>query len=188
MQIQVKEYEAELENIPIINIRMDFRTRHRGYSEAYQTARVGGFQVKPIDQFEWDDQCNYHLRESVLGLECYTKAAVWDCLHRLGKWAEHGEAFKNPPGRGSMYQKSYCARPALLTPEISLEQWSPWLWGSTKTFYKKVRNPMFHGHRLARVQPVTMVIALQTIENIYQWIDSWYDIDDGFILQVEDEK
>ena len=41
---------------------------------------------------------------------------------------------------------------------------------------------MFHGHRLVRVQPRTMLMLLQTIENLYQWIDSWYDLDDGFVL------
>lgn len=183
VQTRVVEYEAELENIPIINLRADFRTRQRNYSQVYQASLVGEFQVHPRDQFDWDNQCNYDLRESVLGLECYTKVAVWSCLHRLGKWAEHGKAFKTPPGRGSMYEKSYCFRPALLTPVVSLDKWSPWLWGSTQTFYKGIRNPLFHGHRLARVQPVTMVLALQTIQNLYQWIDNWYDIDHGFVFQ-----
>lgn len=48
------------------------------------------------------------------------------------------------------------------------------LWETTKTFYKEIRNPLFHGSQIADSTNVESVLnAYEYKAEIYAWIDSW---------------
>ncbi|MHB8535767.1 MAG: hypothetical protein ACYDBW_10025 [Sulfuricaulis sp.] len=174
----------EIKNIPIINLRKEFedylgRFRQEAFRQAVFNCAVEPIRLK---NFTWNglphDLLTTMLQRSVVGLECYLCAAVHFELSKSQRLTKESEdAIENP---FSLARKAVVALyeklPALIDPSLKLSQHKQQLYSSVKTFYKTVRNPIFHGGQvtLSTENYGRVVSAFELIAAVYDWIDTWY--------------
>jgi hypothetical protein len=118
------------------------------------------------------------LQQAVIGLECYVCTAVHFELSKRGRLTkETEEKIDNP---FSLNKKAVVALyerlPGLVDPSLKLSAHNQQLFNSVETFYKTVRNPIFHGHQVAVSEEsyAKVVSDFELIAAVFDWVDSWY--------------
>ena len=174
----------EIKNIPVINLRREFEDHLSLFrQEAFRQA-VFNCAVEPVKlkNFTWyglpHDLLTLMLQRSVVGLECYLCAAVHFELSKNQRLTKESEdAIENPfslskKAAVALYEKL----PALIDPSLKLSQHKHELYSSVETFYKNVRNPIFHGGQvgLSAENYGKVLSAFELIAAVYDWIDIWY--------------
>ena len=177
----------KLSNIPLWNLLEEFfLLRSTLASEEFRT-QLRDAGAKPIRTplFEWfglaDDLLTLIVQRSILGVESYVSGAVWMEIGRYNtRTRELSEMIGNPfkIARGAGTAMSYYHHlPSLLSEELSLRKKEPALWQRVETFYRDVRNPLFHGMQFDRADPDEITDCLSFIQEIYDWIRTWHEGD-----------
>ncbi|MHB1956061.1 MAG: hypothetical protein ACYCOU_20210, partial [Sulfobacillus sp.] len=65
--------------------------------------------------------------------------------------------------------------PALIHPELSVAVVDPEFWSHLTDFYKKVRNPLFHGSHFASGDVQNAIRSFWFVEELYTWLDQWHN-------------
>lgn len=177
-------------NIPLINLREEFKATHEfvNSSDAEEYLKPGkqSSQIE-IPLLTWvmapEDFVTVMLQRSILGVEAYLPGAlVWKSA-ALGKVsAELSAKLHKPTVFGSkLYAENvYHRMPAAVQEKLSLKHHDEALYVQTLAFYKKIRNPLFHGKQLSNPRIEALQATFTHIAKLYGWIDSWFDPREAF--------
>jgi hypothetical protein len=180
-------FNLKLSHLPLINVRRDFNAILALFRNEMFRRQFRGYkgEIIPVKThyFTWHGMPNslltYLLRDVIVGLESAVSGAVFtEAIDRGTMRPEILEATKNP---FSLKQKGtaacvYIGLPALIDPDFSLNTTNPDLWERVRTFYKEVRNPIFHAYEIEGNDPDPVWQCLELVWEIYQWLNSWHPV------------
>ncbi len=170
-------------NVPIINIRQEFTFFQESLSDQRFILKLEQMR-EPIETpyFIWHDLpknlLTYIVQRSILGVEaCVNAAAVYQLTARRRFDLKIAEKL-NDPGRHlrgyGMADTLYNKVPSQVSPKLQLSVRDYELWKQVQEFYRKIRNPLFHGYQLD-CPPVSGVReAMHMLGCVYGWMDSWW--------------
>ncbi len=176
-----------MQQIPILNLRMEVSNYMGLFNNEKFCAQFNRLRKRnePINTIyeSWYGRSelllSQILRTSILDIESaicscvYFEAGFRDILNTQIK-----EATKNPfilGGKGTAINY-YDRLPSLIDKSFKLSCNNVELWKETKDFYKNIRNPLFHGKELNENKPKNVKIALEFILRLFDWLDSWFDL------------
>ena len=187
MQDGSKFKSIKLSNIPSYNLREQFYNHyHLVKSDEFANEIVNwktgrSLETNEFSWHSWPDQFFTLLTQmSLIGLESYVCTAVHFELGAIGRLDENIRFIKDPfsiPGDKGTAAKYYKLMPALYSKKITLPQCNPELWEELKTFYRDIRNPLFHGKQLDTSNPDDLILVFELLADVYEWIDSWHNPD-----------
>lgn len=177
-------FAPPMSNIPLWSLREEFRlTCECAQSADFSIALKRNVRpiVTPI--LDWHgseaDLVSLLVQRSIMGVESYTIGAAWSTLINLGEMTQElNEKVRNPFSirRGSGTASAYYHElPSLIHHDLSLFSVDPGFWIELKSFYKNVRNPLFHGSQFAGDYATNAAEPFRVVGEIYQWLDQWYD-------------
>ena len=79
-------------------------------------------------------------------------------------------------GSAGTAERYYNLVPALIEPKLALKIADPALWELVRTFYRDIRNPIFHGHYLTNLNAEKLDEIFATFDEVTTWLDSLCDI------------
>lgn len=177
----------KLQNIPHLNLREQFYNHYHFVTGSELVAQLKIWRTKKviktpyISWYYWPaDFFTYLSQMSIVGLESYTCGAVYDLLGRQGRLKENLGYVRNPysiPGGRGTAEKYYVKLPSLASKGISLASADSELWSEVRCFYRRIRNPIFHGMQISSEDHADIVSIFELLADVYGWIDSWYDLD-----------
>jgi hypothetical protein len=173
----------KLSNIPKWNLRIEFKKHHDLLKDkAFQDQFKG--EILPIESpyMIWlgmpQEFLTLIVQRAILGIESYLPLAIKSAAYDRDMLTDKiFRGCKNPFGLGGRgtADNFYNRLPALLGEEYCLKNSNPELWETTRTFYSKIRNPLFHGSQIADHTNVEGILsAYEYMAEIYAWIDSWH--------------
>lgn len=179
----------KLDNVPLINLRFDFRStltlfRDQRFRNQFPHAENG--EIRPIvtNFYTWHGMPNilltHILRDSIVGLESAVSGAVLcEAMDRGTVPPQIIAATKDPFSlkEGGTVASVYHALPTLIDNKFSLKLANPELWGRVQQFYREVRNPIFHSSQISEHNPDSTWRCLELIWEIYQWLNSWHSLE-----------
>lgn len=180
-------FGIRLSGVPMLNLRRDFNSLLGLFRSKRFRAQFRGHRGEPVPirthYFTWHGRpevlLTYLLRDAIVWIESAVGSAMFsEALSRGVMTDDILEATKNPfllPGRGTAHLV-FNALPGLIDPKFGLNQREPDLWERTRTFYKEVRNPIFHAYEIAKSDPDPVWQALEFIQQLFHWLNSWHDI------------
>ena len=179
------DFGIKLNNIPIINLRNEFNTYYNQFTDEVFRSQFSNCR-KPIDTpyLTWhgipETLLTIILQRSVLGIESYVVGAVYNVLGSLGQLNQNNIKYLRNPfslkGSGTA-DNFYNRLPSLASEKHRLKLYRSDLWNRTKKFYSEVRNPIFHGYELKTETIDCFPDIYRFLDNIYEWIDSWFNIE-----------
>lgn len=170
-------------NIPLINLRDEFKATH-DFVKSPEAESCLKPPIRPIQTplFIWggmpDDFMTLILQRSILGVEAYLPGALLHVSDALGVASKELVAkIRNPSTFGSklMVANVYDRMPASVHEELSLKHLDQGLYERTVSFYREIRNPIFHGKQLSSPGIEGLRAAFAHIAQLYEWIDYWHD-------------
>ncbi len=176
-------------NIPIMNLRKEFDNYFALLSTEEFKNTLYECSTNPVKlpNLTWsgmpDDLITLMLQKSILGIESYLGAAVeYELTERNKLSDEIREKLKNPfslKEKGERKRTAdilYDKMPGLVEKSFKLSSSDSQLFENVKIFYRKIRNPVFHGEqmRTSKGEHQNLVKVFSLIRSIYHWIDSWY--------------
>jgi hypothetical protein len=182
MQRRANTFDLTLENIPLLNLRMEFRDYWCLLQKPEFRELFGGtFKVIRVPDFDWrsnpDDLLTLIIQRSILGLESYLPAAVYFNLGQRDRLDRNAlETIRNYyslPGNG-VADKLYNSLPALVEEQFALKLCDEILWNRTNIFYKEIRHPIFHGYRVDDPGAVKTLEIMEFLRALHLWIDTWF--------------
>lgn len=186
--INCTQFGLKLGSLPLINIRSDFNSLLALFRSATFRKQFSGDKGRVIPvkthYFTWHGSpctlLTYLLRDAIVGLECAISGAVWVEIASSGRMTpEISEAIKDPFSlklRGTA-ACVFNGLPALVDTSYALDKAHPALWQEVKTFYREVRNPIFHAYEVAGNDPDPVWKSFELIWKIYQWLNAWHPIE-----------
>ncbi len=176
-------FGLEFSNIPTLNLRMEFnRTYAFVFSDAAEAALKPPLEPVEAPMMIWlgmpGDLMSILLQRAILGVESYLPAALKFASAQLGiASSELFRKLNNPfsfAGRTTA-SKLYHQMPSAVHPELSLQYLNQKHYDRNLSFYKLVRNPLFHGQQLQEPSIVSLRLAFDHLAITYEWIDRWHD-------------
>ncbi|WP_409409227.1 hypothetical protein AAE485_00565 [Acidithiobacillus ferriphilus] len=170
-------------NIPLINLRNEFRATH-AFVKSHDAEDCLKPPVRPIQTslLIWggmpDDFMTLILQRSILGVEAYLPGALFYASAALGVASkELMVKIRNPSMFGAklMVANVYHRMPASVHEELSLKHLDQELYERSISFYREIRNPIFHGKQLSSPGIEGLRAAFSHIAQLYEWIDYWHD-------------
>jgi len=170
-------------NIPMINLRNEFWTTHT-FVKSPDAEDCFKLPSHPIQTslLIWggmpDDFMTLILQRSILGVEAYLPGALFYASAALGVMSEELMAkIRNPSMFGSklMVANVYHRMPSSVHEELSLKHLDQELYERNVTFYREIRNPIFHGKQSWNPGIEGLRAAFLHIAQLYEWIDYWHD-------------
>ena len=137
-------------------------------------------------KFLWagfDEGATVLIQRVVLGLEAWIPMAVGielGCQRRLTKdlLDQLAEPFRIGTGKKSAADCYYNRAPSLIDRKHALSVSRPDLWKLVDSFYRDVRNKIFHGHFVRDITPEILDEVVSVFSDVYGWCDSWCKVID----------
>lgn len=175
-------FQVDLDNIPLINLRIEFNTYYALLKlDRFRAQFVG--EIKPIETpyITWygmsEGFFTMVLQKAILGVEAYLPGAVFVEMSIAGLLnSDNVKYIENPwlLGGRSVTENYYHRLPSMLRTAISLKLCSNRLWEKNIKFYTEIRNPLFHGHQLSHIDLDAFSGIYEHLATLYDWIDSWH--------------
>ena len=171
-------------NIPLINLRSEFNIYLSLFSRENFRAQFKSPKHREmvLPNMVWggshDTLLTLLLQRALVGIEAYipgaimTEAGIRGCLEKCDF-----EFLRNPyklKGRGTV-ENYYHRLPSQLCKDFSLKVYDVTLWEKNIEFYRKVRNPLFHGKEIKSNCVDGVYESYMHIQDLYNWIDSWHN-------------
>lgn len=179
-----------LEWAPLINVRMEFNEllglfRNQTFRKQFKGYKGQRIPVR-TPYFTWHGRPNtllsYLLRDTIVGLESAVSSGVWSMAAKQGRATDDvREATQNPFSISGFRGTAACVYrglPSLIDPSFALDVQNGELWTRIATFYREVRNPLFHAYEVSTNDPDPILECLELIWAGYQWLNGWYPIAD----------
>ena len=180
-------YDLKLTNIPLLNLRMDFHNLFQTICSKKFYDQIND-NLTPIELpfMIWGGMpghlMTFLLQQSLTGAESYICGAVFhECGIKGFLNEDTVKKIKNPfiLGGRSTANNYYNKLPSLVDPTLKLKKQNVILWDQVTLFYKKIRNPIFHGKEIQNHNIEGVYKSFVLIAEIYEWIDSWHSIETG---------
>ena len=180
-------------NIPLINLRDEFKAT-QNFLKSPEAEDCLKPPVRPIQtpSFIWEgmpaDFMTLILQRSILGIEAYLPGVLFFASATLGVASKDLiTKIRNPSSFGSklMAANVYHRMPASVHEELSLKHFDQKLYERTVSFYREIRNPIFHGKQLSNPGIEGLRAAFAHIAHLYEWIDSWHDPNEVFTSSIK---
>lgn len=169
-------FDLKIGNIPVLNLRDEFNKNHKfilsTFAEEYVSNYTESIQTPyGVWTADSDKLMTYILQGSILGLEAFLPYALKIAAVYSGNLSqkfntEISKAFDS----ATLFKKL----PSVIHPNLSLMAYDKVLYDHNCIFYKVIRNPLFHGNMLNNPSIEGMRNGFNHINQIYEWIDSWY--------------
>ncbi len=176
--------------LPLINQRLEYdhyRSMIREQKFRSQFSEPNNHEFE-CGKFIWSglqEGATVLLQRIAIGLEARIPVAVTVELSCRGKLTEDlAEKLKDPfalNGKGTA-DCYYNRAPALIDPTFALQCSDPELWKLVATFYRDIRNPIFHGCYITDLSPEKLDYVFSVFDRVYAWCDSWCD----FVLRMNE--
>lgn len=101
----------------------------------------------------------------------HTSAVLGNLFTELFERLDRPSSF----GSKSAVANIYHHMPEAVHPELSLRHRDQPLYEATIAFYRKVRNPIFHGQQLSAPDISHLQGVFLHVARLYEWIDYWFD-------------
>lgn len=180
-------FDVNLSNVPIINLRNEFREFYRAaHSPHFLKQPDGRVRAVQTRYVVWLGMpmaaASIMICRSIIGLEAYVCFAVQTVGASSGRTNPAlVAACASPFSLGGGAAKSHYDRlPAMLDQGLALSVSNPALWNRTLSFYREIRNPLFHGHEFNDISNERFASLYELLAELYEWIDSWFDIQSIF--------
>jgi hypothetical protein len=169
--------------LPLLNQRHEYEHYRRlfrdpKFREQFNTPGNREFEC---GKFVWsglEEGATVLLQRIALGLEARIPVAVTLELSCRGKLTEElAVKLKDPfalKGKGTA-DCYYNRAPALIEQQFALRKSDPELWDLVSTFYRDIRNPIFHGSYITDLSPEKFDFVFSVFDRVYSWCDSWCD-------------
>ena len=180
------QFRIKFQNIPIINLREEFKNFHRLLSTEEFKKRIWHSRSPIHTPYliwlgRYGDFLTLLLQRAIMGIEAYLPNAVLNELAKIQPLTEQTvHQIQNPfqlGGKGTA-DNYYNRLPAMVNEDFSLRVCKPELWEKTRQFYTGVRNPLFHGQQIHKTEPVAVLQVFDYIADLYAWIDGWHSLDE----------
>jgi hypothetical protein len=182
MATESPTFGVKLSNVPIINLRNEFRVHYKLAREHKLLPPPGKPVAFQTPYLIWravpEAGATLLLMRILLSVEAYVSfAAEFGGAERGLLTPEFKQACRNPfgLGRAGTAHSYYNLLPSLIESSLAMRHSAPTTWLATKAFYKEIRNPLFHGHDLSEVTPEQYASLFEHVANVYRWVDGWYD-------------
>lgn len=169
--------------LPLMNQRLEYEHYRRVSQEPSFRAQFNSDDDRQFEcgKFLWagrEEGATVLLQRIVLGLEARIPVAVMlelGCQGRLTK--ELIQKLSDPfqlGGRGTA-DCYYNRAPSLIDPRFALKTADCDLWGLVSTFYRNIRNPIFHGSYIVDLNAEKFDFIFSVFDRVYTWCDTWCD-------------
>jgi hypothetical protein len=175
-------FDLKVSNLPIVNVRGEFATYTSLLADSDFVKKLY-IMNQPIELplLIWRDLpknlLTFMLQRSILGIESCMVAAVEYELQIRGKldaaMAEALDDLFGIPGSRGTAEAFYNKLPGLVDPRFQLLIMDVVLWQEVRSFYKEVRNNLFHGYQLQGTPVQGVKAAMEMLGKVYAWLDSW---------------
>ena len=122
------------------------------------------------------------IQRILLGLEARIPTLVLlelGCRHRLTRelidQVSDPFSLKRGAGTAAIY---YNVLPALVEPQFALSVSDPELWELVRSFYRNIRNKIFHGAFITDLTAAKMDYIFLEFDRVYEWTDRWCNLQD----------
>lgn len=173
----------EVSNIPLQNLRREFEEHLALFRTPEFRKAVFECHLRPVKlhNLQWhglpNDLLTFMLQRAVLGLESYLPAAVEYELFKRAPLTDKDKCTLQNPFTLSRQTviAFYEELPALAEKSFALSKYDDTLFAWVQQFYKRVRNPLFHGGQVAfsGTNYDAVVRAFEMLALVYDWLDSW---------------
>jgi hypothetical protein len=176
-------FGIDLSNVPIANLRSEFRVHYRLAHDGKLLPSRNQRRPLQTPYFVWlgmpESGLTLLVVRSILSLEAYMSfAAEFEGAARGHLSSDFRRAARNPFSLGRGTADSYYNRlPKLIEADLPMSVSAPDLWKTTKSFYTELRNPLMHGHELRDVSNEQVSSLFVQMGNVYRWIDSWFTVE-----------
>jgi hypothetical protein len=169
--------------LPLLNQRHEYEHYRRIIRDPKFRSQ---FTTKGIREFEcgkflWsglEEGATVLLQRIALGLEARIPVAVMLELSCRGKLTREIAGDLEDPFalKGKWTADCYYNRaPALIEPQFALRRADPELWDLVSTFYRDIRNPIFHGSYITDLSLEKFDYVFSVFDRVYSWCDTWCD-------------
>jgi len=175
-------FNIELNNIPLINIRMEFNNTYQILcsTKFYHQIKNNSESID-LTYLQWYTRSgsllSLILQRAITGIESYICGATYYEGGVRGLIHRHNEKYiKNPfllKGH-STADNYYNKLPGLLHDDLRLKIMDKKLWKKTLKYYREIRNPIFHGYEISKSELKNIYEAFVLMAEIYEWIDLWH--------------
>lgn len=185
-----KNLNIDLINIPLINLRIECRRIYDFWlsseldkilTERNPISLNTGSMIIVAEPYEL---ITATLQRCLLGLETYVQSAAqsayisrhpngcysWNTFPRVHEITEEKR----------LAAKLYKSIPKLVDENLSLAYMDNGLYQWLLHFYKNIRNPIFHGMQIQKVNGDDLRSIAMEVAKVYRWIDSWYEPHQAF--------
>ena len=170
--------------LPLLNQRMEYEHYKRLLAEP--TFRKQ-FEDKSTDEFDcgkfvWtgkEEGASVLLQRVALGLEARIPTAVsleLSCQGRLTRGIANKLRDPFTLGNGGTADCYYNRAPALIEHKFALCEANPRLWQLVQTFYRDIRNKLFHGGYVTDLTADKLDYIFSVFDEVYAWCGSWCDV------------
>ncbi|MGH7564030.1 MAG: hypothetical protein ACREK5_06375 [Gemmatimonadota bacterium] len=173
-----------LSNIPLVNLRWEFRDTYLWLQEPSTVAAFASKTVQPIEMpwLIWgrmpQDLLTLLLQRMILGMEAYLEGALVHTGMERGMDSSFMDGLREVLKRRQTARSYYMEAPSLVDPPLSLESHDQPLYKRVHAFYREVRNPLFHGRMINSRGPIEVLGCFEVFRRVYyDWIDTWFHPD-----------
>lgn len=170
--------------LPLLNQRFEYDHYRRISRDRKFRAQFIGADSRDFKcgKFIWagiQEGATVLLQRIILGLEARIPIAVTLELTCRGNLTAElvtklGDPYKLKGS--SLADCYYNLAPALIDPNFALKQAKPELWQLIESFYKGIRNPIFHGSYLTNLDADKFDYVFSVFDSVYDWCDTWCDV------------
>lgn len=180
--------QDNFQRIPILNLRLEVSNylglfSNTDFCKQFQKVKKQGEPISTVYE-DWYGRdtvlISRILRTCIIDIESAVCSAVYLKASMLGQLTNRiKEVTNNPfilPGKSGA-DRIYNGLPAQIDKKFSLNKMDLKLWKEVSEFYKKIRNPLFHGKEYDKIDICDVKKHLETIEKMFSWLDVWFDLD-----------
>lgn len=186
MQKISETFSVRLSNIPLINLREDFKEHYFAMKSTWFRRQFVGEIKWPIKSpnILWNTMPNglltLILQRAVVGVESWMYGAVFSELGRRGMLNEETLKYLRSPsklGGRSMANSIYNKMPGLVSDQHPMTVSDHKLYMRVLAFYKEVRNPIMHGFEVDSKTYDGVLSCFDLMYEIHCWTDSWFSFE-----------
>lgn len=171
-------------NLPVLNQRIEYEHYKQLLADPEFRQQLDDKNRDELHcgKFVWSNKeegSSVLLQRIVLGLEARIPAMVsleLACQERLTTDLVEKLADPFTLGSGGTAMCYYNHAPSLIEPRFALREADPELWELVRTFYRDIRNRLFHGHMATDITAAKLDYIFSVFDRVYTWNDSWCDI------------
>lgn len=177
--------KIRISTLPLLNQRNEFRHYKRiledqAFRDSLEDRSSDEFTC---GKFAWrgkEEGLSVLVQRLVMGIESWIPNAAMIELGAREQLTEEiaeklSDPFKIPGARGTA-ECYFNAVPGLIDSSFSLKNFDPALWERMRTFYRDIRNPIFHGKFISEIAASDLDYIICQFGLVYEWCDSWCDV------------